>query len=725
MKRIVVVLTLGVGMAFWPSFADGNLVDWATAERVSDGIGLIRLSYDKPRLMKAQALRVDLSNKSLAFTSNGRDARWGQTMPLYTNLTIRTRRMTVEEFMMNARAPVELGGRGLDMVVAFNTAPWTPCPEPTPTPYGQTRGFNVSDGVVVSDVDERSQFNGVFVVRKDGSADILPAPLPLAEREKVWIAHTGFAIVLKDGKSLYKADGGVHPRTVIGLSRDRRWLYVLVLEGRHKGVSIGADYFDLAQIMLSLGASDALNVDGGGSSALMRWDDASQRQVTCFAQESPPRRNALNLGIYRRNAVVTPPLDAERLFDAAIDVDVERSAGLYHHYEFDDVHDMPPPEGYKPFYISHYGRHGSRYQRDESRLRACSVMQEAAKAGILTDPGSNLLWRLDRIAEVHKGMYECLAVRGAEEHRRLAQRMHDRFADVFSGGGMVRCQASTFHRCLTSMANFTTVLKGAAPQLDFTFDTGEKYMKHLLPWFSEDENIRDEIGKARNRALAEMVKPDRLMRLLFADSPKRDGIIGDPRRFVADLFSVAAAFQSLDRELGGLGIYDFFTRDEILALARYKNFRYYIGIGNSVEFGDKVTGLAKWLAKDFVKRADEAVERGGVCADLRFGHDSGLMPFIGFLGLEGPGDRVPAAESWKSCPQWKYMPMAANIQIVLYRKEGCEELAKILLNEREIVVRGLKPYCGRYYLWRDLRGYLVNRSADTFSEPVPVRDAGR
>ena len=34
---------------------------------------------------------------------------------------------------------------------------------------------------------------------------------------------------------------------------------------------------------------------------------------------------------------------------------------LFHSYEFDDVNDTPPPAGFKPFYISHYGRHGSRF----------------------------------------------------------------------------------------------------------------------------------------------------------------------------------------------------------------------------------------------------------------------------------------------------------------------------------------------------------------------------
>ena len=705
-------LACAAALILGAALAEEAAVDWSSAERLSDGIDLIRLSYDKPRLMKAQALRVDLGDKSLAFTSTGRAGRWGLPMPDYTNLTVCTRRMTVEEFMMNARAPVELGGRGLDMIVAFNTTPWTPCPEPIPTPYGQLHGFNVSDGIVVSDTDKRGSFNGVFVMRKDGSADILPAPLSPAERAAAWIAHTGFAIVLKDSRALYTAenDGEVHPRTVLGLSRDRRWLYVLVLEGRHEGVSIGADYFDLANIMLSLGASDALNVDGGGSSALMRWDEAAERQVTCFAQESPPRRNAFNLGICRRHAAGTTPgraLDEERLFEAAIDADRERSAGIFHRYEFEDVRDTPPPEGYKPFYISHYGRHGSRYQRDERCLQACTIMRDAARAGILEDPGKALLKRLDRIAAAHVGRFESLAIRGAEEQRRLARRMYDRFPEVFADSGKVRCKSSTFHRCLVSMSNFSSVLKGAAPQLDFEFESGDWFTSICLHPHYDKKNTNAKIEEMRKRVLVETVKPDRLMKFLFVDSPETDKVVGSRHLFAASLFAVASAFQSLDRELDGLDIYDFFTRDEILDLARYGNFHYYACMGNSVEFGDSVVWCARNLAKDFADRADEALEKPGVCADLRFGHDSTLMPIAGLIGLEGPGNRVPAAESWKRCPLWKYLAMASNLQMVFYRKDGADVLVKVLFNERETAVKGLEPVCGKYYRWNDIRSRLL------------------
>ena len=262
-------------------------------------------------------------------------------------------------------------------------------------------------------------------------------------------------------------------------------------------------------------------------------------------------------------AAQNPSIDAAgRLFEASIDADVGRSAGIYHHYEFEAVQDVPPPAGYRPFYISHYGRHGSRYQICESNIQACAVINEAERSGILTDSGKELLRRLQVLSAAHQGMFECLSVRGADEHKRLARRMYERFPEVFSGKGTVRCQSTTRHRCLISMANFSSSLKEAVPQLSFEFMTGERCMKWLRnPKFrctvrhADVVNMEDEL-------LGKSVDPTRLMRLLFIDSPETDRVVGSPHRFVLTLFEAASAYQSLERELDGMNIYDFFTREE-------------------------------------------------------------------------------------------------------------------------------------------------------------------
>ncbi len=59
-----------------------------------------------------------------------------------------------------------------------------------------------------------------------------------------------------------------HPRTAVGLSRENV-LYVVVVYGRRPGISAGASITDMANVLQSLGAEEALNLDGGGSSAMV------------------------------------------------------------------------------------------------------------------------------------------------------------------------------------------------------------------------------------------------------------------------------------------------------------------------------------------------------------------------------------------------------------------------------------------------------------------------
>jgi hypothetical protein len=63
-------------------------------------------------------------------------------------------------------------------------------------------------------------------------------------------------------------DTELHPRTAVGLRADGTWVFVVV-DGRQPQISIGINLKDLAELLLSLGCVDALNLDGGGSSTLV------------------------------------------------------------------------------------------------------------------------------------------------------------------------------------------------------------------------------------------------------------------------------------------------------------------------------------------------------------------------------------------------------------------------------------------------------------------------
>ncbi len=65
-----------------------------------------------------------------------------------------------------------------------------------------------------------------------------------------------------------KAINDLHPRSLIGYTKDDQ-LIVLVIEGRNPGIATGATLQQAAQLMISLGCIEALNLDGGGSSCML------------------------------------------------------------------------------------------------------------------------------------------------------------------------------------------------------------------------------------------------------------------------------------------------------------------------------------------------------------------------------------------------------------------------------------------------------------------------
>lgn len=130
-------------------------------------------------------------------------------------------------------------------------------------------GLCVKNGKVIANGDSTRPFIGV---KKDGThiiTDISENPDVVPQLEQ---AAAGLQMVLKDGEiydyaPLEPFSFVRHPRTCVGVKSDGNVL-LLVVDGRIPEYSNGASLVDLARLMQSFGAARALNLDGGGSSAM-------------------------------------------------------------------------------------------------------------------------------------------------------------------------------------------------------------------------------------------------------------------------------------------------------------------------------------------------------------------------------------------------------------------------------------------------------------------------
>ena len=139
------------------------------------------------------------------------------------------------------------------------------------------------------------------------------------------------------------------------------------------------------------------------------------------------------------------------------------------------------PEGYVPVYMSHYGRHGSRYHTSRSNhTNAYKVLKDAKEADLLTSFGKTVYKRVKKMRTDAKGKDGGLTDVGVQEHRGIAERMYNNFPELFVGNAVLECRSTEAPRCILSMAANNERLKELNPGLNITrtaYEGDESYLR--------------------------------------------------------------------------------------------------------------------------------------------------------------------------------------------------------------------------------------------------------
>lgn len=387
----------------------------------------------------------------------------------------------------------------------------------------------------------------------------------------------------------------------------------------------------------------------------------------------------------------------------------DRAANNMHSYEFHLLVDTRAPKGFKAFYINHYGRHGSRYEQSSSFSRAAlDGFRKADSLSLLTPAGIELYSQVKTITDEHEGMEGALTPRGGREHQTLAKRMASRYPSVFNQKerNEVSSYSSTVQRCIISMANFTNALKGENPDLQFTFATGARYMPYLSPSLKYNREMFSAMGRGNSEPAMDW---NRFLGQLFKSTDIPNEVIADKEAFVRSIYSTGGLCQDLD--FLGFDIFrNYFTPEELTYLWKRNNDMIYGMWGNSLENGDAVREALKPLLKDFVEKADAALAPGSHrAADLRFGHDTGVLPLAALLGIDDPkGNRYSVSNAHDYWFSHERVPMGTNLQMIFYRNKKGEVLTKVLYNEKESYFKGIEAFEGPYYRWDTLREWFLS-----------------
>jgi len=234
------------------SFADLESVkpEW---ESFVDGIDFFHAKIATPRL-EFWALRVDLSAPQVRVVIKDGAMVEGQTLSAKTSSFVRDN----------------------SLIAGINAAPF----DISSSKEGRSIkniGVVISGGEIISPPNPNYD---AIIFLKDGSA-VIAAQSAIFSMRNIENAVGGFHYILKDGDAAKRTLElkERHPRSAAGISDNGERLYLLVIDGRRPG-SVGATEKETALLLLALGSKEGINLDGGGSSALvLRYPDGKARAV--------------------------------------------------------------------------------------------------------------------------------------------------------------------------------------------------------------------------------------------------------------------------------------------------------------------------------------------------------------------------------------------------------------------------------------------------------------
>jgi hypothetical protein len=384
--------------------------------------------------------------------------------------------------------------------------------------------------------------------------------------------------------------------------------------------------------------------------------------------------------------------------------DPRKAYGMDYPYSFETYKMTKAPKGYKPFYISHYGRHGSRYYWTDQLYKDLDrVFTAAHEKHLLTSEGEAFYKKFMALKEeLMTGVSE-LTQLGWDQHQYIARTMYNNFPEVFKKGGNVYAISSLTGRCVISMASFCQELTQCNPKLEireqssrFTLDgvvptDRQNPIKHnyprTKPKYEKNQDQFKKIEGLREKVASRV--------LISTDSlPKNANQIG------SDLLNLYTSLPNINHE----GMMDNIVSDEeIVKEWEGSNLGSYSWV-----FSPQYQMIP--ILEDVIKKADAVIDGSSDhLSDLRFGHDTCLGPLTVLMGINGadldpedPYEVKNCYQNWETCK-------GSNFQLIFYKsKKGKDILVKCLLNGCEAklpIATDQYPY----YKWSELRRFYTDR----------------
>ena len=371
----------------------------------------------------------------------------------------------------------------------------------------------------------------------------------------------------------------------------------------------------------------------------------------------------------------------------------------------------PAPEGKKAFYISHYGRHGSRYISSRSGYDIPYMMMlHADSLDELTPTGHRVLQEMNSIMRNTEDRWGELTGIGKREMENIGRRIVERFPEVLCPGANVKAISTIVPRCIESMGSFTMKMLQVCPQLNITMQASQRtqwYMNH------QDRKMRrnyltPEAKKALDAYTATRMGNTRLMELVFKNPDIVKEFINEED--LSYYLMKMVLFQNNISYNSNKYLMDLFDAEDLYLMWQVDNVYWYLQHGACKLNGGNRPYSQRYLLRQLIADADSCLRLERPGAQLRFGHETVLLPLVCLIGVNGYNLATDNLEELEEKGWWSssVFPMGSNLQFIFYRSgiKDNDVLFKVLLNEEEATLP-LQTDVAPYYHWNDFRQYCL------------------
>ena len=373
----------------------------------------------------------------------------------------------------------------------------------------------------------------------------------------------------------------------------------------------------------------------------------------------------------------------------------------------------PPPAGKKPFYISHYGRHGSRYISSRSGYDIPYMMMlQADSLDELTPTGQKVLHEMNLIMQDTENRWGELTGYGKAQLQHIGRRMVERFPEVLYPGAKVSAVSTTVPRCIESMGSCLYEMLQVCPKLQVTMQSSQRYQWYMN---HQDRQLRrnymtPEAKEAYDAYTANLLGNTRLVELIFKNPDILKEVV-DEDQFAYYLMKMSL-FQLNINYNQRTQLMSLFTTDDLYRMWQVDNAIWYIQHGACKLNGGRQPYSQRYLLRQMIADADSCIRLDRPGAQLRFGHETVLLPLVCLIGVNGFDLETADLNELEEKGWWSssVFPMGCNLQFIFYRSDPKDKdvLMKVLLNEKEATLP-LQPVSGPYYRWSDFRQYCLDK----------------